>query len=157
MPEHSDSGSGRSIRASSCHLNAYLRIKSTTPSIRTMLYSTCHLAHLHHTSVSQMRLHLSTAIADQRRSEHLPADAIFFKYGTGPTRLRRNFFSARAGVLAWDSTTVQSGLYIVLVSILRSSSAWDAVLLEGFIVAPLTSSPIRADTEPGPRVMATKR
>ncbi len=48
-------------------------------------------------------------------------------------------------MLAWDSTTVQSGLYIVLVSILRSSSAWDAVLLEGLIVAPLTSSPIRAD------------
>jgi hypothetical protein len=32
MPEHSDSGSGRSIslRASSCHLNVYLLIKCTS-------------------------------------------------------------------------------------------------------------------------------
>jgi hypothetical protein len=44
-------------------------------------------------------------------------------------------------MLAWDSTTVQSELYIVLVSILRSSLAWDAVLLEGFIARPSDLQP----------------
>jgi hypothetical protein len=61
------------------------------------------------------------------------------------------------GVLAWDSTTVQSGLYIhsprasasVYNNLKIMMSLGSSSLVEGFIVAPLTSSPIRADSTLG--------